>query len=74
MEKTGKPGTDEQRERNEGDLRRDAGGQESIQPDLQRQTEKHKEEQHDEEEEEGEALILSQFMPKEQYQICDIVS
>ena len=71
MEKAGKPGQDVQRERNEVDLRRDAGGQESVQPELQRQTEVQEEEQQDEEEEEEKALILARFMAhgtKEEYQ------
>ena len=71
MEKAGKLGPDEQRRRNEGDPRRDAGGQESVQSELERQTEVPEEEQQYEEEEEETALILARFMAhetKEEYQ------
>ena len=65
MEKTGKLGPEVHRERNEGDLRRDAGVQESVQPELQQQTEEREDiltGQQDEEQEEEEALTLAQFM------------
>ena len=43
MEKAGILGPEEQKERIEGDLKRDAVGQESVQPDLQRRIEEREE-------------------------------
>ena len=63
----GKLGPEEQKERNEGDLRRDAGGQESVQPKLQQRTEEREEhpEEQDEEQKEEKALLLPQFMEQQ---------
>ena len=62
--RTGKLGPEEQKERNEGDLRRDAGAQESVQQELQQQTEKQEEhpEEQDEQQEEEKVLLLLRFM------------
>ena len=65
VEKAGKLGPDEQREKKEGDPRRYAGIQESVLPELQQQVQE--EEEQDEEEQEERALILARFMEQKKY-------
>ena len=64
----GKLGPEEQKERNAGDLRRDAGAQESVQPELQERQEEQENiltEQQDEEQEEEKSLPLPRFMEQQ---------
>ena len=63
----GKLGPEEQKERNAGDLRRDAGAQESVQPELQERQEEQENiltKQQDEEQEEEKSLPLPRLMER----------
>ena len=73
MEKAGKLGPEVQRERNEVDLRRNAGTQQSVQPELQRQAEEQEDilnKHQDEEQEEEEALLLHRSTEGKNIIIC----